>query len=237
MHLCAARDACGRRATLDLSLASRVQAARQTGNERRRFGNLRRPNNCVANTTAKRPKTRRRPSINRRVSCMPPRALRSTAHRPVRCTSDTHRRSAHGSAAAGGYTRACTIDTILHAHRATAISAEQAQAFKTLGMAAAYQGDFAQSAEADDEGRAGSGRRTGDLFYQGVVLGNLSEVYLALVIPPERSRRCVGLSMRPRRKQRCCGRGVQPQGHRRGAAGARGTGVSTGDLSPGARRF
>lgn len=81
--------------------------------------------------------------------------------------------------AAGGYTRARNvIATILHAP-CDADLAEQAQAFKTLGMAAAYQGDFAQSAEADEAALA-LYRRTGDLFYQGVVLGNLSEVYLAL---------------------------------------------------------
>ena len=81
--------------------------------------------------------------------------------------------------AAGGYTRARSIiDTILHVP-CDGDLAEQAQAFKTLGMAAAYQGDFAQSADADEDALR-LYRQTGDLFYQGVVLGNLSEVYLAL---------------------------------------------------------
>jgi tetratricopeptide (TPR) repeat protein len=57
--------------------------------------------------------------------------------------------------------------------------AEQAQALKTLGMAAAYQGDFNAAADADERALA-LYRRTGDLRYQGIVLGNLSAVYMQL---------------------------------------------------------
>jgi CHAT domain-containing protein/tetratricopeptide (TPR) repeat protein len=57
--------------------------------------------------------------------------------------------------------------------------AERAQALKTLGMAAAYQGDFRASAKAAEEALA-LYRQTGDERYQGVVLGNLSAVYMQL---------------------------------------------------------
>ena len=57
--------------------------------------------------------------------------------------------------------------------------AEQAQALKTRGMAAAYQGDFADSAAAA-ESALDLYKKTGDVLYQGVVLGNLSSVYMEL---------------------------------------------------------
>jgi CHAT domain-containing protein/tetratricopeptide (TPR) repeat protein len=57
--------------------------------------------------------------------------------------------------------------------------AEQAQAFKTIGMAADYQGDFAASAGAGERALA-LYEQTGDQRYQGIVLGNLSAVYMAL---------------------------------------------------------
>jgi tetratricopeptide (TPR) repeat protein len=57
--------------------------------------------------------------------------------------------------------------------------AEQAQALKTSGMAAAYLGDFNGSAEAAERALA-IYRKTGDVRYQGIVLGNLSEVYMQL---------------------------------------------------------
>jgi tetratricopeptide (TPR) repeat protein len=57
--------------------------------------------------------------------------------------------------------------------------AERAQALKTLGMAAAYQGDFTASADAAEQSLA-LYEQTGDLRYQGIVLGNLSAVYMQL---------------------------------------------------------
>lgn len=54
--------------------------------------------------------------------------------------------------------------------------AEQAQAAKTEAMAAAYQGDFSASADAHENALA-LYRRSGDRFYEGIELGNLSEVY------------------------------------------------------------
>ena len=57
--------------------------------------------------------------------------------------------------------------------------AEQAQALKTLGMAAAYEGDFSASGVAA-EGALHLYEKTGDLRYQGIVLGNLSAVYMQL---------------------------------------------------------
>lgn len=57
--------------------------------------------------------------------------------------------------------------------------AEQAQALKTRGMAMAYQGDLQESAAAAEQALA-LYRRTGDVLYQGVVLGNLSSVYTQL---------------------------------------------------------
>jgi tetratricopeptide (TPR) repeat protein len=57
--------------------------------------------------------------------------------------------------------------------------AEQAQALKSIGMAAAYQGDNAESADAAEQALA-LYRKTGDLRYEGVVLGNLSAVYMQL---------------------------------------------------------
>jgi CHAT domain-containing protein len=57
--------------------------------------------------------------------------------------------------------------------------AERAQALKTIGMAASYQADFAASAAASERALA-LYRQTGDLRYQGVVLGNLSGVYVEL---------------------------------------------------------
>jgi CHAT domain-containing protein/tetratricopeptide (TPR) repeat protein len=57
--------------------------------------------------------------------------------------------------------------------------AERAQALKTVGMAAAYQGDYAASAEAAEQAAA-LYQQTGDLRYQGIVLGNLSDVYVQL---------------------------------------------------------
>jgi CHAT domain-containing protein len=58
-------------------------------------------------------------------------------------------------------------------------AAEQAQALKTIGMAAAYQGDFTASAEAAERALS-LYQETGDRRYQGIVLGNLSEVYMEL---------------------------------------------------------
>jgi tetratricopeptide (TPR) repeat protein len=63
--------------------------------------------------------------------------------------------------------------------RCTGDVAERAQALKTLGMAAAYQGDFAASADAAEQSLA-LYEQTGDLRYQGIVLGNLSAVYMQL---------------------------------------------------------
>ncbi len=57
--------------------------------------------------------------------------------------------------------------------------AEQAQAFKTIGMAAAYEGDFTASIEAAERALA-LYARTGDLRYQGIVRGNLSAVYMQI---------------------------------------------------------
>jgi len=57
--------------------------------------------------------------------------------------------------------------------------AERAQAQKTIGMAAAYQGDFTASSEAAERALA-LYQQTGDRRYQGIVLGNLSEVYMQL---------------------------------------------------------
>jgi tetratricopeptide (TPR) repeat protein len=57
--------------------------------------------------------------------------------------------------------------------------AERAQALKTLGMAAAYQGDFTASAAAAERSLS-LYEQTGDLRYQGIVLGNLSAVYMQL---------------------------------------------------------
>lgn len=57
--------------------------------------------------------------------------------------------------------------------------AERAQAFKTIGMAADYQGDFAGSAHASEQALA-LYRQSGDVRYQGIVLGNLSAVYVSL---------------------------------------------------------
>jgi tetratricopeptide (TPR) repeat protein len=57
--------------------------------------------------------------------------------------------------------------------------AEQAQALKTNGMAAAYLGEFNDSADAAERALT-LYRKTGDVRYQGIVLGNLSEVYMQL---------------------------------------------------------
>jgi tetratricopeptide (TPR) repeat protein len=57
--------------------------------------------------------------------------------------------------------------------------AEQAQALKTNGMAAGYLGDFNGSADAAERALT-LYRKTGDVRYQGIVLGNLSEVYMQL---------------------------------------------------------
>jgi tetratricopeptide (TPR) repeat protein len=57
--------------------------------------------------------------------------------------------------------------------------AERAQAQKTIGMAAAYQGDFTASSEAAQRALS-LYEQTGDRRYQGIVLGNLSEVYMQL---------------------------------------------------------
>ena len=57
--------------------------------------------------------------------------------------------------------------------------AEQAQALKTIGMAVSYLGDFNASAEAAERALT-LYRETGDVRYQGIVLGNLSEVYMQL---------------------------------------------------------
>jgi len=58
-------------------------------------------------------------------------------------------------------------------------AAERAQALKTLGMAAAYQADFTASAAAAEQALAFY-EQTGDQRYQGIVLGNLSDVYMQL---------------------------------------------------------
>jgi tetratricopeptide (TPR) repeat protein len=57
--------------------------------------------------------------------------------------------------------------------------AERAQLLKTIGIAAAYQGDYATSADAAEQAVA-LYQQTGDLRYQGIVLGNLSDVYTKL---------------------------------------------------------
>jgi CHAT domain-containing protein len=57
--------------------------------------------------------------------------------------------------------------------------AERAQALKTIGMAAAYLGDYAASVDAAEKA-AVLYQQTGDLRYQGIVLGNLSDVYMQL---------------------------------------------------------
>lgn len=81
---------------------------------------------------------------------------------------------AHGNYARGravaesAATLACEGDT-----------AERAQMLKTIGMAAAYQGDYAASADAAEQAVA-LYQQTGDLRYQGIVLGNLSDVYMHL---------------------------------------------------------
>ncbi len=54
--------------------------------------------------------------------------------------------------------------------------AEQAQAAKTAAMASAYEGDFSASVEEHERSLA-LYRQTGDAFYEGIELGNLSEVY------------------------------------------------------------
>jgi len=57
--------------------------------------------------------------------------------------------------------------------------AERAQTLKTIGMAAGYQGDYAASADAAEQAAA-LYQQTGDLRYEGIVLGNLSDVYMQL---------------------------------------------------------
>jgi tetratricopeptide (TPR) repeat protein len=57
--------------------------------------------------------------------------------------------------------------------------AERAQTLKTIGIAAGYQGDYAASADAAEQAAA-LYQQTGDLRYEGVVLGNLSDVYMQL---------------------------------------------------------
>lgn len=54
--------------------------------------------------------------------------------------------------------------------------AEEAQAAKTLAMAAAYQGDFAVAVSGHERALS-LYRRTGDQRYEGITLGNLAEVY------------------------------------------------------------
>lgn len=54
--------------------------------------------------------------------------------------------------------------------------AEQAQAYKTIGMAAAYQGDYASSISAALDA-ARRYRALGDRYFEGVVLGNAASVY------------------------------------------------------------
>jgi CHAT domain-containing protein len=60
-----------------------------------------------------------------------------------------------------------------------AIAADRAAALRTLAAAKGYQGDFEASAAASEEALA-LYRRTGDLRFQGVLLGNLSAVYRSL---------------------------------------------------------
>ncbi|MCC6173544.1 MAG: CHAT domain-containing protein [Gammaproteobacteria bacterium] len=80
---------------------------------------------------------------------------------------------------AGEYARArVLVDRALGA-RCADDAAERAQALKTRGMAAAYQGDLAASAAAAEQALA-LYRETGDRLYEGVVLGNLSSVYAEL---------------------------------------------------------
>jgi len=57
--------------------------------------------------------------------------------------------------------------------------AERAQAAKTSAMASAYLGDFASSVTSHEQALA-LYRETGDAFYEGIELGNLSEVYSKL---------------------------------------------------------
>jgi CHAT domain-containing protein/tetratricopeptide (TPR) repeat protein len=81
--------------------------------------------------------------------------------------------------ALGDYAQArLDAEAALHAD-CTGDPAEQAQALKTLGMAADYQGDFAGSANAAEQALA-LYRQTGDVRYQGIVLGNLSAAYMSL---------------------------------------------------------
>jgi CHAT domain-containing protein len=58
-------------------------------------------------------------------------------------------------------------------------AAERAQALKTLGMAAAYQGDFAASVTAAEHALT-LYEKTADRRYAGIVLGNLSDVYMQM---------------------------------------------------------
>ena len=60
-----------------------------------------------------------------------------------------------------------------------AVAADRAAALRTLAAAKGYQGDFEASAAASEAALA-LYRRTGDVRFQGVVLGNLSAVYRSL---------------------------------------------------------
>jgi tetratricopeptide (TPR) repeat protein len=81
--------------------------------------------------------------------------------------------------AIGDYTAARRSAESALAVECTDDAAERAQALKTIGMAAAYQGDFAASADAAEIALA-LYQQTGDKRYEGIVLGNLSDVYMEL---------------------------------------------------------
>ena len=81
--------------------------------------------------------------------------------------------------AVGDYTAARSSAASALAANCDDDPAERAQALKTIGMAAAYQADFAAAAAAAESALA-LYQQTGDRRYQGIVLGNLSDVYMEL---------------------------------------------------------
>lgn len=79
----------------------------------------------------------------------------------------------------GNYSQGRTVAESAVAVACEGDPAERAQMLKTIGIAAAYQGDYAASADAAEQAAA-LYQQTGDLRYQGIVLGNLSDVYMQL---------------------------------------------------------
>ncbi|MEJ0035667.1 MAG: CHAT domain-containing protein [Gammaproteobacteria bacterium] len=79
----------------------------------------------------------------------------------------------------GNYVEGSKQSRAALAERCEGDLAEQAQAAKTDAMAAAYEGDFSASSDAHERSLA-LYKQTGDAFYQGIELGNLSEVYAKL---------------------------------------------------------